>query len=241
MNLLKKQKSIALIIFLHLTILKLNNHFVFSIFHEPTHTDLIIDNSSLHPDTHKLAAVRCYIHRLLNTPLLPIDYTKELNIIKHIALNNGYKVEKKDKLIESISLKLALKSVYPIVKEKSNRFYSLAYFSKPSETIRLSSFETCNRLGLHIKNNKSTTVKLKKSGVYVKKCGTCNKVYICQTDQTDFNILHIATEGAKLNALESLEINKLKNENKLINDQLLEMKIKRKVFRNVRRGNKCMQ
>ena len=30
----------------------------------------------------------------------------------------------------------------------------------------------------------------------------------------DFNILHIATKDAKLNALESLEINKLKNEYK---------------------------
>ena len=138
---------------------------------------MIIDNSSLHPYTHKLAAFRCYIHRLLNTPLSPIEYTKEFNIIKQIALNNGYKVEVIDKLIESISLKQALRSVYATVKEKSNRFYSLAYFGKPSETIRKHlrfknfkiSFKTCNSLGLHIKNNKSKTVKLQKSGVYEKK------------------------------------------------------------------------
>ena len=36
----------------------------------------------------------------------------------------------------------------------------------------------------------------------------------------DFNILHIATKGAKLNALESLQIDKLKNKNKLLNDKL---------------------
>ena len=36
----------------------------------------------------------------------------------------------------------------------------------------------------------------------------------------DFNILHIASNGAKVNALESLEINKLKNKNKLLNDKL---------------------
>ena len=86
---------------------------------------MIIDNSSLHPYTHKLAAFRCYIHRLLNTPLSPIDYTKEFNIIKQIALNNGYKVEVIDKLIESISLKQALKSVYPTVKKNLIDFIRL--------------------------------------------------------------------------------------------------------------------
>ena len=47
---------------------------------------MIIHKNPLHPYTHKLAYFHCYIHRLLNIPLSPIDYEKELQIIKKIAV-----------------------------------------------------------------------------------------------------------------------------------------------------------
>ena len=37
---------------------------------------------------------------------------------------------------------------------------------------------------------------------------------------TDFEILHVENKGLKLNALESLEINRLKNDDILLNDQI---------------------
>ena len=36
----------------------------------------------------------------------------------------------------------------------------------------------------------------------------------------DFKLLHVQNKGLRLNALESLEINRYKNKNKLSNDQI---------------------
>ena len=247
--------------FLDLTITKINNKCSFKIFHKPTHTDMVIHNTSVHPYAHKLAAFRCYIHRLLNTPLSIEDYNSELNIIKQIAVNNGYQANLIDTMIEKKLLKQALQLVYPRSKEKPKKYYSLMYIGEPSEIIRKHLkfkginvvFRTDNSLSKYIKNNKSKTEKGQKSGIYELKCGSCEKVYIGQTGRTfdermsehfrsyrlnyrksnyanhtadfdhifvnDFKILHIEEKGTKMNALESLEINKRKFDNILLNDQ----------------------
>ena len=49
------------------------------------------------------------------------------------------------------------------------------------------------------------------------------KHFLIETDHvfnTDFEILHVENKGLKLNALESLEINRLKNNDILLNDQI---------------------
>ena len=61
---------------------------------------------------HKLAAFCSYIHRLLNIPLSPENYQKELSFTKQIAVNNGYKAELLDKMVQNKLLKLALALVY---------------------------------------------------------------------------------------------------------------------------------
>ena len=248
--------------FLDLTITKIENKLSFSIFHKPTHTDMIIHKNSLHPYTHKLASFHCYIHRLLNIPLSPIDYEKELQIIKQIAVNNGYQPTLIDQMLDKKLYKRALKSVYPVQK-KVQKFFTLTYIGKPSDIIRKHlrfkdinvSFRTCNTLGIHIENNKSQTEKKRKSGVYELQCGTCDKIYIGQTGRSfkeridehsrsyrlknrksnfanhfldnpnhiytdDFKLLHTVDKGLKLNALESLEINKRKFGDVLLNDQV---------------------
>ena len=76
--------------FLDLNITKNNNKLSFEIFHKPSQTDMVIHNSSAHPFSHKLAAFRSYIHGLVNVPMSQENFQIELNIIKQIAINNGY-------------------------------------------------------------------------------------------------------------------------------------------------------
>jgi hypothetical protein len=61
------------------------------IYRKPTTTDVMINNSSYHPQEHKLAAIKSWIHRLIMLHLNENNKRKELNTIINIALNNGYK------------------------------------------------------------------------------------------------------------------------------------------------------
>lgn len=249
--------------FLDLTITRINNKLDFSIFHKPSHTDITIHNNSTHPYSHKLAAYNSYIHRLLNIPLSLDNFNKELNIIKQIAVNNGFQTSLIDTIVKNKQYKKAINMVYPYIPLKdNNNFHTLTYIGKPTEVISKYlrkrgsklAFKTSNKLGKFIKNNKSKVKKQDKSGVYRLKCGSCDKVYIGQTGRpfkkrinehkrsflnnkhdsnyanhlleeqhtlnNTFTILHVENKGRKLNLLESLEINKLKNSNLLLNDQL---------------------
>ena len=213
--------------FLDLTISKVNSRLSFSIFRKPTYTDMVIHNTSMHPYTHKLAAFRSYIHRLLNTPLSTIDYNSELNIIKQIAVNDGYNPDLIDKMIYDFSLKQALKLVYPNNTNKNKKFYSLTYFGKPSEKIKEYlkndniniSFKTKNTLGKYIKNNKSVTAKLQKSGEHFRSYRLDDEksnyaVHLLDSNHIfndDFKLLHVSNKGAQLNALEAFETNKKKS------------------------------
>ena len=78
--------------FLDLTIRK--NSLAFKIYHKPTHTDMLIHNSSMHPYVHKLAAFHSYIHRLVSTPLSTEDFQCELKFIKQLAVNNVGKLNR---------------------------------------------------------------------------------------------------------------------------------------------------
>ena len=62
----------------------------------------VINNSSSHHYSHKLASFRCYIHRLINTPLSYPDYITELNFIKQIEANNGYNATLIDKMKQKL-------------------------------------------------------------------------------------------------------------------------------------------
>ena len=47
----------------------------------------------------KMAAFNALAYRLLNVPINTKDYKDEYNVIKHIALRNGYNIEIVDKMI----------------------------------------------------------------------------------------------------------------------------------------------
>jgi hypothetical protein len=56
------------------------------VYRKPTTTNVMINNNSCHPQEHKLAAFKNWIHRLLTLPL-----NENSNTLINIALNNGYK------------------------------------------------------------------------------------------------------------------------------------------------------
>ena len=248
--------------FLDLTISRDNNGLVFDIFHKPTHTDTTIHNTSLHPYSQKLASFYTYIHRLINLPLSKENFEKELNLIKQIAVNNGYDPSLIDSILHKKQYKKCISSIYPTFPTTNKRFQVLTFIGEPSLDITklLSKFDlniafkTCNNLSNFIKNNKSKLRDDQKSGVYKLECGSCDKVYIGQTGRTfrrrmyehfrsylnqdgesnyanhliDYNhvfnnkykILHQENKGMILNLLETLEINRLKNCDVLLNNQL---------------------
>ena len=63
-----------------------------------TTTDTTIHADSHHPLSHKMAAYNSFIHRLLTIPL-DDDFHDELNVIKYIAVANGYNSLTIDKLL----------------------------------------------------------------------------------------------------------------------------------------------
>lgn len=76
--------------FLDLTIRKENKEHVYSIYRKSTTCDTIIHASSCHPLRYKLSFFNSMIYRLLKIPLKPAEVKKELNILKQIAVANGY-------------------------------------------------------------------------------------------------------------------------------------------------------
>ena len=175
--------------FLDLTIKRENNKHIFSVFHKPTHTDTTIHNNSCHPVQHKLASFHSMIHRLISLPLNQENFQKELNIIKQIAVNNGYNPDIINQILRNKTYKKTINMVYPNIKENTNNYKLITYYGRCSEKIgnflnKLNikiAYKTNNSLGKSIKNNKTKLEKNKKSGIYKLTCGDCPKTYIGQT------------------------------------------------------------
>ncbi|KAG5881157.1 hypothetical protein JTB14_024574 [Gonioctena quinquepunctata] len=72
-----------------------------------------------------MAALNCHIHLLLNVPLSPENYKKEINIIKQIAINNVYDHTLIDKKIKEIKWKQIQKLAYTYtINEENLHFHS---------------------------------------------------------------------------------------------------------------------
>lgn len=183
---IEQDKSIN---FLDITITRLQNKHEFSIFRKPSHTDTTIHSSSIHPYQQKVAAYNSMIHRLLHIPLSETNFARELNIIKQVAYNNGYNPDLIDSILQKKKYKIAIQQAYPHYKEIDRKFTNLTYIGKTSDKLGsfLSdlkvniSFKTDNNLGKYIKNYKSKTSNLNKSGVYKLNCADCDKMYIGRT------------------------------------------------------------
>jgi hypothetical protein len=85
-----EEESKNKIIFPDITIFKDHNNIMFSIYRNPTATDIIIPNDSRHPPEHKLAAVRYLTNWLSTYPMNNAEKEKENNTIKPILCNKKY-------------------------------------------------------------------------------------------------------------------------------------------------------
>lgn len=175
--------------FLDLTIQNNKGIHSFKIFHKPSHTDTVIHNSSSHPYPHKMAAFNSMIHRLLNVPLSEVDFKYELNLIKQIAVNNGYNPQLINNIYNKKIHKIAINLIFPIPKNPINTYNTFTYLGTNmrqlctflnKNNIKFT-FKTNNNLRNFIKNNKDKTSKNNKSGVYQLTCADCPKTYIGQT------------------------------------------------------------
>ena len=92
--------------YLDITIINKEPHFEYAIYRKPTHTDLIIPNSSNHPPQHKMAAFNYLLRRMIKIPLNEQERNKERNIIHQIANVNGYKINTIIKLEQKIKNKI---------------------------------------------------------------------------------------------------------------------------------------
>ncbi|XP_072396370.1 uncharacterized protein [Diabrotica undecimpunctata] len=186
---LESSKSIN---FLDLTITRLNDHFDFSIYRKPTQTDHVIPFSSNHPMSHKHAAFHSYIHRLESIPLSDLNYKKELNILRQIAVNNGYDHNIINKFIHKKRLKTLRETAFPRDLTTKPNYVSLPFYheslsgdirnliQRSVENIHVS-FKVPNNLGQHISNSKDPINYMNRSGVYRLKCSDCNATYIGRT------------------------------------------------------------
>jgi hypothetical protein len=176
--------------FLDLTITKNENKLFFNIYRKPSYSDAIIPKESLHPRQHKLAFFNCMIHRAFSIPLSEKDLNNEINIIKNIAINNGFDIKLIDNLIKIKNTKNALKSIYPSIKSQDqNSYVTLTYFGEISEKIgyiisksnKIVAYKTPNTISKILYNTKDKNSKFQKSGVYKLKCNECASIYIGQT------------------------------------------------------------
>ena len=86
--------------FLDLTVTKYVNKFHYKIYRKPTTTDITIHADSHHPYSQKIADYNSFVHRLVTIPLNQKDFQDELDIIRHIAIANGYKISMIDRLLK---------------------------------------------------------------------------------------------------------------------------------------------
>ena len=75
--------------YLDLLIHRNDNNLDLSIYRKPTSTDICIHYLSNHPNKHKTAAFRYYIHRMQTLPITSVAKHKEWDTILTTARNNG--------------------------------------------------------------------------------------------------------------------------------------------------------
>lgn len=163
------------------------------IFRKPTTTDHTIHENSNHPHTHKLAAYRFMVNRMLTLPLSRVSVNKETSTIKRIARQNGFNDDMIDRMIRRYKLKLK-KARYNVQDKKQDLFYtSFTYVNE--DTYKLTNmlkrkygitpaYATRNTIKNFIHNsNIENFNEFDRSGVYKLTCqqSNCGAEYVGQT------------------------------------------------------------
>jgi len=183
--------------FLDLTIYNQTGSFSYSIYRKDTFSDAVIPANSFSPWQHKLSAFHAMIYRWVNVPMNEENKSKELNIIKQIANDNGFRKEIIEKLIKNHNRRKIIQEIFPVHKSCDNsKFVTLPfvgalsnktynYFKKfPNINI---AYKPSYNLGKHLFNAKDPSDRMSYSGVYKLVCPQCPAEYIGQTGRS-FNV-----------------------------------------------------
>lgn len=137
-----------------------------------------------------MAAFNSMIHRLTHIPLSAESFQHELNLIKKLALNNGYDPQIIINILNKKEYRMAIDLVFPVTsRTEISQYSSLTFIGKSSQKLNYFlqkydykiSFRTDNSLAKYIKNDKPKVNKENKSGVYQLSCGSCSSIYIGRT------------------------------------------------------------
>lgn len=144
------------------------------------------------PMSHKLAAFHSMIHRLNSIPLKKEHFLTELEIIKEIAINNGYESNLIDQILKGKIQKSNLNLIYSQNSQiKDLPKLILPYYGKMSEKIKhklkslgyATIFRSPYTLGSELSQIKDKIPENEKSGVYKLTCQDCNATYIGKTER----------------------------------------------------------
>ncbi|BES87329.1 Hypothetical protein NTJ_00134 [Nesidiocoris tenuis] len=180
--------------FLDLTIYKENGGLRFKVYRKATHTDMVIHRTSNHPWQHKTAAFRSMVWRALTVPMEQEAFDSEINIIKQVAVNNGYEETMVDTLVKVTRRKLDRAGVSKMQTKEPKKFRRMAYTGGTSEALmndlKKAGIEpapyTIGKLGRSLTNHKLTPRHdAMSSGVYRLQCSSpgCNGEYIGRTSR----------------------------------------------------------
>ena len=158
------------------------NKLKFNIYRKPTTTDTTIHADSHHPLSHKMAAYNSFIHRLLTIPLDDNDFRDELNVIKYIAVANGYSSLTIDKLLRKHEKRM----LKPRINSNTQKIFISTNYTSFMPKVLCSilnnnsftiSFRTNNKL-LDILKPKKHTPPEEKTGIYKLTCNDCECFYL---------------------------------------------------------------
>jgi hypothetical protein len=198
--------------FLDITIQKQDNKFKYSVYRKPTTTDQTIHASSYHPYSHKIAAYRSMVNRLIKLPLSAEEYSNELNIIKHIAISNGFETKMIDGLIKKLLTKNVQHANNTTIDSPQIKYVPIEYGHNLHNLLKkeLKPFNiipaprTTNKIERILKPKPQIrTDELKKTGVYKLNCSDCDKYYLGQTGRSFMKRLKEHKPNPKINPQKS--------------------------------------
>ena len=175
--------------FLDSTVTRVGSRVTYDIYRKSTTTSTTIHSSSFHPKSQKMAAFNSLVYRTVKFPLSDDARKREIDVIKHIALSNGYD----NTIVDDILRKHTKKSVLPRPPKEELKFipsdFNNAFAIPISNFLRKHNMNvassTSNNLLRLLKPRSDTHVPLEdKAWVYRLKCGSCDGFYIGQTGRS---------------------------------------------------------
>ncbi|XP_044747082.1 uncharacterized protein LOC123308484 [Coccinella septempunctata] len=182
--------------YLDLSITNDNGNHSFQVYRKPSHTGVVIHNTSFHPFSHRLSSIRSYVYRALALPLSSVALGEEIDVIKQIARNNGFSEGSVDRMICRRNRQALERSMYINQLQQSDdepkQYVSLTFNGTSSHRIAkilrerinvMVSFRTVGTVSELLMSNKDRNSPLNNAGVYKLNC-TCGSFYIGRTKRS---------------------------------------------------------